>query len=278
MAEKEVEDKKVTEVDSNKDNDGELIIDDLELDNNRDVSTIIRRASITYIECKDDIHDNNTQQNVDIEEKNNNNDEERDEKYDKYRLELISQDQCSFVINKEIANISCIIIDKSVETRKLRPNKNIIIIIINNWLRTLNIKNCSKNINEIIIEYYAFNLEIELNDIRGSILKKVIEFMEHYDKNGATQIEKPLISSNMRDIVSEWEANFVEIDQETLFELILAANNLKIQELIDLTCAKVASMIKGKTPEEIRKTFNIQNDFTPEEEEAVRAENKWAEQ
>ena len=28
-------------------------------------------------------------------------------------------------------------------------------------------------------------------------------------------------------------------------------------------------MIKGKTPEEIRKTFNIKNDFTPSEEEQV---------
>ena len=33
---------------------------------------------------------------------------------------------------------------------------------------------------------------------------------------------------------------------------------------------------KGKTPEEIRKTFNIRNDFTPEEEEEVRRENQWA--
>lgn len=34
----------------------------------------------------------------------------------------------------------------------------------------------------------------------------------------------------------------------------------------------------GKTPEEIRKTFNIKNDFTPEEEEQVRKENEWCEE
>ena len=33
-------------------------------------------------------------------------------------------------------------------------------------------------------------------------------------------------------------------------------------------------MIKGKTPEEIRKQFNIVNDFTPEEEAQVCQENK----
>ena len=37
-------------------------------------------------------------------------------------------------------------------------------------------------------------------------------------------------------------------------------------------------MIKGKTPEEIRKTFNIKNDFTPGEEEQVRKENEWTEE
>ena len=55
-----------------------------------------------------------------------------------------------------------------------------------------------------------------------------------------------------------------------------AANYLNIKSLLDLTCQTVADMIKGKTPEEIRKTFNIKNDFTPEEEEEVRRENQWA--
>jgi len=82
----------------------------------------------------------------------------------------------------------------------------------------------------------------------------------------------------MTEVVPKWDADFVDVDQELLFELILAANYMDIKPLLDLTCAKVASMIKGKTPEQIRKTFNITNDFTPEEEEAVRAENKWAEE
>lgn len=37
----------------------------------------------------------------------------------------------------------------------------------------------------------------------------------------------------------------------------------------DVGCKTVANMIKGKTPEEIRKLFNIVNDFTPEEEVGI---------
>lgn len=119
---------------------------------------------------------------------------------------------------------------------------------------------------------------IPVPNVRTSTLKRVVEFMEYHHNVKAKEIEKPLKSANMHEVVPEWDANFVEMDQESLFELILAANYMDIKPLLDLTCAKVASMIKGKTPEEIRKRFNIQNDFTPEEEEAVRAENKWAEE
>lgn len=120
--------------------------------------------------------------------------------------------------------------------------------------------------------------EIPLPNVKGNVLKKVVEYMSYHVDNPAKVIEKPLKSSNMAEVVSQWDADFVDVDQELLFELILAANYMDIKPLLDLTCAKVASMIKGKNPEQIRKTFNIQNDFTPEEEEAVRAENKWAEE
>ena len=62
-----------------------------------------------------------------------------------------------------------------------------------------------------------------------------------------TEIEKPLKSQVMADVVQKWYADFVDLEQVLLFELILAANYMDIKPLLDLTCATVASMIKGKT-------------------------------
>ena len=84
--------------------------------------------------------------------------------------------------------------------------------------------------------------------------------------------------SQKTDPITGWDAEFVKVDQATLFEMILAANFLDIKRMLDLTCKSVAEMIKGKTPEEIRKHFNIKNDFTPEEAEQVRRENEWCEE
>ena len=63
-----------------------------------------------------------------------------------------------------------------------------------------------------------------------------------------------------------------------LLLLVSRADCVYMRLQLDLTCAKVASMIKGKSVEEIRETFSIKNDFTPEEEARVREENKWCEE
>ena len=70
----------------------------------------------------------------------------------------------------------------------------------------------------------------------------------------------------------------MDLEQVDIFELIMAANYLDIQSLLELACAKVSAVIKDKSIPEIRKYFNIENDFTPEEEAEVMSENKWAEE
>ena len=121
-----------------------------------------------------------------------------------------------------------------------------------------------------MIEEDCIDNGIPLPNVTSKILCKVIEYCKKH-------VETPRTDDRTVDEeLKNWDAEFVKVDQATLFDLILAANYLDIKSLLDLTCQTVADMIKGKTPEEIRKTFNIKNDFTPEEEEEVRRENQWA--
>lgn len=48
-----------------------------------------------------------------------------------------------------------------------------------------------------------------------------------------------------------------------------AAYHLQIKPLVDLTCQAIAQLLKGKTPAEIRRTFNILYDFQPEDDGTV---------
>mmetsp|Transcript_69622 Transcript_69622/g.96809 ORF Transcript_69622/g.96809 Transcript_69622/m.96809 type:complete len:162 (+) Transcript_69622:61-546(+) len=130
-----------------------------------------------------------------------------------------------------------------------------------------------------MIEDSGTDEDIPLPNVKTAVLKKVLAYCEQYKTENPPEIEKPLKSTNLAEVVPEFDAKYIEIENlEEIFDIILAANYLDIKPLLDLSCAKIASLIKGKTPEEIRKTFNIQNDFTPEEEAQIREENKWAEQ
>ncbi|KAM3296867.1 hypothetical protein ACQJBY_038957 [Aegilops geniculata] len=137
----------------------------------------------------------------------------------------------------------------------------------------------SQTIRHMIEDDCADN-GIPLPNVDSKILSKVIEYCKKHvqanptpaDASSSTSTAAPTPAEDLKS----FDAEFVKVDQATLFDLILAANYLNIKGLLDLTCQTVADMIKGKTPEEIRKTFNIKNDFTPEEEAEIRRENQWA--
>ena len=122
--------------------------------------------------------------------------------------------------------------------------------------------------------------EIPIPNIQLPILRKVLEFCEHYRVSNPKEIKKPLVSKELSENgVDEWDVKFIEMERvDDLIDLIVAANFLDIESLVNLGCAKIATIIKGKSVEEIRDVFGIQNDFTPHEEAQLREENKWAEE
>lgn len=154
---------------------------------------------------------------------------------------------------------------------KLTPSDNDIIIEVS--LETANMSVTIKNMLEDLGGGIP-DVAIPLHNVTAKILQKVVEYCEY-------RIANPIVTDDLKkgpEEISSWERKFCSLDQDVIFELILASNYLDIKPLLDLTCKTVANMIKGKTPEEIRKTFNIKNDFTPEEEERVRKENEWCEE
>ncbi|XP_050231347.1 SKP1-like protein 1B [Mercurialis annua] len=118
---------------------------------------------------------------------------------------------------------------------------------------------------KLMIEDGCADGVIPVPNVTGKILSLVIEYAKKHNETTATEED-----------IKNWDGDFIKVDQNILFDLVLAANYLNMKDLLDLTCQTVADMIKGNTPEEIRKMFNITNDFTKEEEAEIRRENEWA--
>ncbi|GFP99752.1 skp1-like protein 1a [Phtheirospermum japonicum] len=86
----------------------------------------------------------------------------------------------------------------------------------------------------MIEDDYANNV-IPLPNVTSKILSKVIEYCKRHVDASASD-----------DDLKAFDADFIKVDQATLFDLILATNYLNIKSLLDLTCRTVVDMIKGK--------------------------------
>ena len=117
---------------------------------------------------------------------------------------------------------------------------------------------------------------IVLPNIDKEIFNKVVVFCQYLKAgNAEPDIERPLRSNDLADHTTEYYTEFVEMPRDRLEDLLLAANYLDIKPLLELCCAKFATYLKGKTIEEIREEFKIENDFTPEEENEPFDESKY---
>ncbi len=108
--------------------------------------------------------------------------------------------------------------------------------------------------------------EINLPEINYNTLQKIVQYLIHYKEKEPQQIPKPLSSNNLNNVIDEWDINFIKnMDMNSIYDLINASNYLEIPSLLDLSCAYVITLIKGKSIEEMRKIFNIECDLSDEQ-------------
>ena len=130
-----------------------------------------------------------------------------------------------------------------------------------------------------MIEDYPDDTELQVKSIKGDALIKIKEYLEHYEELEPKEVPKPLKSADFKECVDEWDYNFIGKvdDNETLENLILAANFLNIKPLLILLAAKIASKIKGVNTQTIRDVFGIKN-LNDDERKQFKADKDYLEQ
>ena len=117
----------------------------------------------------------------------------------------------------------------------------------------------------------------DLNNIDGKTLEKVKDYLVHYIDKNPSKIEKPLKSNKFEECAEKWDVDFLGDDDDTILSLLLAANYLDIEPLLDLTSAKIACSLKGTTTENVRKEFKI-TDLNKEEKAQIESDKNYLEQ
>lgn len=112
-------------------------------------------------------------------------------------------------------------------------------------------------------------------------LGKIVEFLKHCVDDPMMEIPTPLPreSPTLRGIVQEWYEEFINEaaeDLENLTTLTRAANYLDVPPLLKLCIARLACiLLSAESPEDMKKLLNVTEDISPEEERAIRENNRW---
>ena len=112
--------------------------------------------------------------------------------------------------------------------------------------------------------------EIHLDQIKGEVLEKVVEYLNYYSDKDFPTLPEVLQSNDLKSEINEWDFSFIDkISYENCFHLINAGLLLEVNHLYDLACTKIAAFMKGKTPEEVNEEFTIECQLTPEQAKSL---------
>lgn len=146
----------------------------------------------------------------------------------------------------------------------------------------------SKNKNKHTANSKSPTIDIPLDSITPETMKLIISWCNHYletnkafnnNSDNSNELSKSYnnipvgtwsdnsldeyISTQTSPILDNWERDFLHMDSSYLQDLLMAANFLDIEPLIDSICSIIADQLRGKSPQEvvnaIRSAHNVVN-------------------
>jgi S-phase kinase-associated protein 1 len=97
---------------------------------------------------------------------------------------------------------------------------------------------------------------VNLSNIDGETFSKISEYLEYSVDKPPLEI-KTIIGKEMEDIVGKYYSDYCSVDIPLLHKMINASNYLNIDPLLHLCCAKFATLIRGKTAEQVKRIINL---------------------
>lgn len=118
--------------------------------------------------------------------------------------------------------------------------------------------------------------ETPISHVNASVLRKVLQWTEHHKDDAPVDYDDG--EKRKAAVISEWDAEFLKVEDSMLFDLILAANFLNVKGLLEVAAKTLAAKFEQKTAEQIRTEFGVKNDFSADEIEEMRKEEEWCKQ
>jgi len=142
--------------------------------------------------------------------------------------------------------------------------------------------------------------ELPVGAVSTAAMSKVAEFLKHHATHPLPRFVQPVPSSDVKDALPDqpWDVDFINgivrarapnaalrlrrtvltargtQEQRRLFEVVEAAKYLDVESLTNLCACKFATMLRGRTPDQVRDAFRIRHP-TAEEEKQILERSDW---
>jgi S-phase kinase-associated protein 1 len=120
---------------------------------------------------------------------------------------------------------------------------------------------------------------IALRNVSSRALEKVARYCNKHPAKpgsaaGSSGVQTPW---NGNEELDKWDRDLVGgLGSDALYDLLVAADFLGIEGLVDAACDNIASVIKRyETPKQVREALRIPDDLTEKEKEEIRKKYAW---